>query len=271
MKYKCDMIRDLMSLCADGIASASSQEAVKEHLAECKACAEEWNQVQKKLPHPPQEPMPEEMKKSHKIIKRLRRHRIVTSVIMLGIGVLVGWFVVFPIYDEGLRLTAKQAAMDAYDFRKTDGSLHIIDETAMPESNKHCYWLTNDNGKLYTIVVKRSLFWSVEEAASWQYRVSNAPIDGLYFFAYGSSGIPDRMLIACFAEDKSVQSITLNAYGETKTQGTNENGLAVFEYPWTENSHPGIISGNASNADGTINYILRFEDGRGYYWTENEP
>ena len=270
MKYKCDMIRDLMSLCADGIASESSQQAVQEHLAECNACAEEWKQLQHAFPHPPQAPMPEEFKKSHQIIKRLRRHRLLISMIMLGIGALLGWFVVFPVYEAGVRLTAKQAAIDAYGYRKTDGSLRIIDETAMPETNKRCFWLTNDNGKLYTVFVKRSLFWSAEAGASEQYRGSNVPDGGLYLLTYGSSEIPDRMLIACYSEDPSVESITLNAYGETQTQEINENRLAVFTYPRTEQSRSGIISGTASNADGAVKYILCYDEGHGYRWTENE-
>ncbi len=270
MKYKCDMIRDLMSLCADGIASASSQQAVQEHLEECDACAAEWKKVQQALPCPPQAPMPEEIKKSYRIIKRLRRHRLLISVIMLGIGALLGWFVVFPVYEAGVRLTAKQAAIDAHGYRKMDGSLRIIDETAMPETNKRCFWLTNDKGKLYTVFVKRSLFWSAEAGASVQYRGSNVPDGGLYLLTYGSSEIPDRMLIACFAEDPSVQSITLNAYGESRTQEINENGLAVFSYPRREESPAGIFSGNAFDAEGTVNYILCYDEGRGYYWTENE-
>ena len=49
MKYEHDVIRDLMPLCIDGIASEKSREAVSEHIAECSDCAKEWEMMQKKI------------------------------------------------------------------------------------------------------------------------------------------------------------------------------------------------------------------------------
>ena len=45
MKYEHDVIRDLMPLCIDGIASEKSNAAVQEHIAECPACEKEWEQM----------------------------------------------------------------------------------------------------------------------------------------------------------------------------------------------------------------------------------
>lgn len=39
MKYNCDVIRDLLPLYIDGVASEKSAELVREHLAECEKCA----------------------------------------------------------------------------------------------------------------------------------------------------------------------------------------------------------------------------------------
>ena len=40
MKRDCEMARDLMPLCVDGVASEGSQEFVAAHAASCKECAE---------------------------------------------------------------------------------------------------------------------------------------------------------------------------------------------------------------------------------------
>ena len=40
MKRDCEMARDLMPLCVDGVASEGSQEFVAAHAASCRECAE---------------------------------------------------------------------------------------------------------------------------------------------------------------------------------------------------------------------------------------
>ena len=49
MKYKCDMIQDLMPLCLDNAASESSEKTVIEHLSECKNCSEYYKSLSKEL------------------------------------------------------------------------------------------------------------------------------------------------------------------------------------------------------------------------------
>ena len=45
MKYKCDMVKDLMPLCLDHEASESSEQTVIEHLAECRECSKYFTSV----------------------------------------------------------------------------------------------------------------------------------------------------------------------------------------------------------------------------------
>ena len=45
MKYRCDMVKDLMPLCLDHAASASSEQTVIEHLAECKECSKYYEAI----------------------------------------------------------------------------------------------------------------------------------------------------------------------------------------------------------------------------------
>ena len=49
MKYRCDMVRDLMPLCLDHEASESSEQTVIERLAECKECTKEFYSELKKF------------------------------------------------------------------------------------------------------------------------------------------------------------------------------------------------------------------------------
>lgn len=49
MKHECEVVRDLMLLCADGTASPRSHETVDEHLQECAACAEVYEEMNREI------------------------------------------------------------------------------------------------------------------------------------------------------------------------------------------------------------------------------
>ena len=58
MKLNCEVIRDLLPLYAEHIASPASTALVEEHLQECDACRAELEQMQMPVPVLP-EPRPE--------------------------------------------------------------------------------------------------------------------------------------------------------------------------------------------------------------------
>ena len=97
MKYDHDIIRDLMPLCIDGIASEKSCEAVKDHLAECSECKAEWEQM--KINTQPCEniPLPEDTARYTETAKRVKKHRrgvllkaVCAVILALFIGGLLG-------------------------------------------------------------------------------------------------------------------------------------------------------------------------------------
>lgn len=45
MKYQCEIVRDLMPLYLDGIASGQSRQMVEAHLSECKECSDLFSQM----------------------------------------------------------------------------------------------------------------------------------------------------------------------------------------------------------------------------------
>ena len=59
MKLECDVIRDLLPLYAEKLASPASSALVEQHLSECPACRAELEQMEKPVPEQP-EPQPQE-------------------------------------------------------------------------------------------------------------------------------------------------------------------------------------------------------------------
>ncbi|MBP5378408.1 MAG: zf-HC2 domain-containing protein [Ruminococcus sp.] len=74
MKYDHDIIRDLMPLCIDGIASDNSIKAVEEHIAECPDCRNEWKQMKDNIQPCRNITLPENTAKYTETAKRVRRH-----------------------------------------------------------------------------------------------------------------------------------------------------------------------------------------------------
>jgi hypothetical protein len=88
MKYKCELMRDLMPLVKDGISSEPSAEAVNEHIEECEECRKYYLDISENTVTYPQkeEENFNEIKEVAKYGERIKKHRrkviiIVTSVI----------------------------------------------------------------------------------------------------------------------------------------------------------------------------------------------
>ena len=101
MKYDHEIIRDLMPLCIDGIASPQSQEAVETHISECPDCKKEWDQMNKGIEQSVQEPLPEPTAKYEETAKRVRnknRWLLLRAAILMLAGVfsvmiLGNWYI----------------------------------------------------------------------------------------------------------------------------------------------------------------------------------
>ena len=77
MKYKCDMVKDLMPLCLDHEASESSEQTVIEHLAECRECSKYYESLGKEM-----EPIEIQNDKENKYIRlasKLRKKIKITA------------------------------------------------------------------------------------------------------------------------------------------------------------------------------------------------
>ena len=89
MKYDHEIIRDLMPLCIDGIASEKSNAAVQEHIAECPACEKEWEQMKSTINTSQNAPVPEKTARFKETAQRVRkRNRWILLKVTLGTLVL---------------------------------------------------------------------------------------------------------------------------------------------------------------------------------------
>ena len=96
-EIKCEVIRDLLPLYGDGVASRETQELVREHLADCPACQMELRKIHASISLPPDEDG-ELLKRFYEQKKRLRRKkkiRIAASV-MAAIILFCLWYTLVP-------------------------------------------------------------------------------------------------------------------------------------------------------------------------------
>ena len=82
MKNNCNVAKDLMPLCIDGVASEESQQYVEAHVAECTDCALTYGAMKVELPRISAEKERAEMERAAKEMKRKRRKRIVRAVVL---------------------------------------------------------------------------------------------------------------------------------------------------------------------------------------------
>lgn len=82
MKNKCDVAKDLMPLCIDGVASEESQQYVDEHVAQCRACELIYGEMRNALPQMTAEKENAALEKAAKAIHTKRTIRALWAVIM---------------------------------------------------------------------------------------------------------------------------------------------------------------------------------------------
>ena len=89
MKYDCEVIRDLMPLCNDGTCSEPSRRMVGEHVLECPACMQMYQEMRTEVPGEPPVQSPDAAPFG-KTVKQLRRKRGKRRALAVLAGVIVG-------------------------------------------------------------------------------------------------------------------------------------------------------------------------------------
>ena len=111
MKLDCEVIRDLLPLYAEHMASPASTALVEEHLQECEACRAELEQMQLPVPVQP-EPQPDAPLKG--IRTALRKKRILTAAAAV-LAVLCAVVLVFWMGNLSTPVTAEEAGIWLYN------------------------------------------------------------------------------------------------------------------------------------------------------------
>lgn len=144
MKYEHEIIRDLMPLCIDGLASQQSEAAVRAHIAECAGCAAEWEQMQKGIDTDKREA--EEAKRYAETARRVRRHdRRVAACVLSALMMMTFLGFVIASYHDGARFSLcgamKYAVLDLH------GAEYTLYGAEIPEEKPEITYLGEAMGR----------------------------------------------------------------------------------------------------------------------------
>ena len=101
MKHNCEIVRDLLPLYAEQIASPASTALVEEHLAECPACRAELQRMEKPVPVQPEPQVDAPLKTIQIALTRRRVHTILVTLLVV-LAVVLGVFAryAYTAYDK---------------------------------------------------------------------------------------------------------------------------------------------------------------------------
>lgn len=259
MKYRCDMVKDLMPLCLDHEASESSEQTVIEHLAECKECTKYYEALGKEI-----EPMGENSDNENKYVSlasKLRKRKKITGAL---IGFFVGSFCFICLtYASGYRLNSKAAA-------DLSGRLYGPSQLiASFEWKDDYHFYIYDSYNCYDVVpVERTLLgWKQFDVfinwPKWSVYDENIGIETageLCFFKYdeGVQLFPVRVY------DENVKRIEVTCYGQTLQKEVELGKVVLFTFDAIGDSSE--IEATAYDAMGNAIYRL----GENYIWVSIE-
>ena len=123
MKLECDVIRDLLPLYAEKLASPASSALVEQHLAACPACRAELEQMEKPVPVQP-EPQPDAPLWSIRKTMQKKSIRIAAAAVL---AVLCALGLVFWMGGAKTPVTAEQAKIWTYNKKENEANLCVLE------------------------------------------------------------------------------------------------------------------------------------------------
>lgn len=123
MKMECEVIRDLLPLYAEKIASPATNALVEEHLAQCERCRTELEQMEKPLPVQP-ERQPEAPLEN---IRRTLRKKSIRTAAAAVLTVLCAVGLVFWMGSAKAPVTVEQAKIWTYNKREEQADLCVLE------------------------------------------------------------------------------------------------------------------------------------------------
>ena len=123
MKLEYDVIRDLLPLYAEKLASPASSALVEQHLAECPACRAQLEQMEKPVPVQP-EPQPDAPLRSIRKTLQKKSIRIAAAAVL---AVLCAFGLVFWMGGAKTPVTAEQAQIWTYNKKENEANLCVLE------------------------------------------------------------------------------------------------------------------------------------------------
>lgn len=260
MKYKCDVVKDLMPLCLDHEATKDSEQAVIEHLAECGECAAYYEKLGKAV-------MPAEEKKEFEnnyrmLAERLRKRKIAWKVFSVVMSIL-GWCVVFAclVYAGGYRTNSRAAV-------ELSGRLNDSSELlGSYEWNKNCHFYFYESLACYEVVTANKSMLGWKQFDSWL----NWPKWSLYDGIEGETGIDVAGALCHYRYDKGVQlfpimvhdarvkSVEVTCYGKTEKKMVSPEEFVLFTFD-AVSGQSNAVEATAYDAEGKVLYRLEDQE-----------
>ena len=256
MKYKCEMIKDLMPLCLDQAATGSSERAVIEHMAECMECTKYYEDLSKEMG--PMGASECEENKYVQLAVKIRKRKIGVSV-LIGIFVSVFYFLCIN-YASGYRLTSEAAA-------ELSGRLNDKSELLVCFEWKEDYhFYIYDSYSCYDVidVEKEWIGWKKHDSnlnwPKWSVYDENVGMElaGAVYFVRYDEGI---QLFPVIVYDEKVKSVEVTCFEKTQTKEVKAGGeLTLFTFD--------AIIGQTNNVEATAydergNAVYRLETQNG--------
>lgn len=284
MKYDCDTIRDLMPLCADGIASEASSRTLEAHLAECETCAAEWESIRSGGTVFPETEVPEETKQYAKTAKRVRKKHLlvlICTVLVIALAYF-GKTAFFLIQYGGGRLSAENAALRYMDSAALDGGLYpsgyacrryydlsyirdypretVYTETLGGKTEKYCFvrYSNTDTGKTYLDVLDTKKIWGLWFGAGTFGGIEVTGEQGVCSIIKPIESAVD-VTFCFYISDPEVAKIELafEDYTTEQTADSFADGICAFRYSYRyDRNRISEITARALDAGGNVLYTM---------------
>jgi hypothetical protein len=251
MKYKCDVVQDLMPLCVDNAASEDSKNVVVEHIAECKKCEQFYQQVIKEIPLDSR--VSEENRGYVEIAKRLKKRKILLrSLTAVTVFILMELLLN---YANGYRFTSESAAQTS---KRLNYSSQLIGNYDW--GDWEFFIFDSENSYEVVTATKHWNGWRAEDnSLVWpKYYVDKGAIinaGNLYYWTdtdqkYGIQLFP--MIV----EDSKVASIEISVFDKSKKIDVTTNKLLILTFENGDTTKSNNPTGYAYDRNGKVLYQL---------------
>ncbi|WP_310601535.1 zf-HC2 domain-containing protein [Anaerosporobacter sp.] len=257
MKYKCDMVKDIMPLCLDKSATETSEQVVIEHLAECKECLNYYNLLNKDISL---DGASGESEMKYSVLAKKLRKRKSIRVAIIALFVYICVFLSIN-YAQGYRMNPQSAA-------DISGRLNYKSKLlGSYEWNTWKFYIYDSYSCYDVVLVKKAwLGWKVNDTClSWPKFFETEGKNGiemagaLFHWSY-NDGI---QLFSYVVNDERIKSVEVTVFGETKIESITQKGFHIVTFETSDIGITNDVVATAYDDMGNVLYTLEEEYG---YW-----